>query len=54
MVKVSKHGLMEPNILENGKKIKLMVKEDSFMSMVIFMMVSGLMIKLMAMECINM
>ena len=43
----SNHGLMEPNILENGEKIELMEKVDSFMLMETYTMVSGLMIKLM-------
>jgi hypothetical protein len=50
----SKHGLMVPNILENGKRIERTAKVDSFMSMGIYMMDFGQMIKQTDMECISM
>lgn len=53
MVTENKHGLMEQNILVSGEKIEHMEKVDSFMLMETFMMVSGLMIRLMDMVYIN-
>ena len=44
-----KYGQMEPSILVFGKKIKLMVKDSSFMLMEMFMKVSGLRTKHMEM-----
>ena len=41
-----KYGQMEPSILVFGKKIKLMVKDSSFMLMEMFMKVIGLMTRL--------
>lgn len=46
----NKLGQMVLSTLENGEKIVLMVKVNSFMLMVIFMMDFGLMIKLMDLE----
>ena len=48
------NGLMVPNILESGRKTEHTEKDNLFMLTVIFMMGSGLMIKLMASESINM
>lgn len=44
-VKVFKYGLMEVNMSDNGKTIKLTVKVLCIMQTVIFMKVNGLMIK---------
>ena len=50
----NKSGKTDRNTMDNGKVIKLMVKELSSMQMEIYMRVSGSMIKLMDMEHINM
>jgi len=47
MALVSKHGLMEQNMLESGEKTEHMEREPLYMLMEISMMVSGPMIKLM-------
>ena len=51
---VNKFGLMEQNILVNGEKIKLMEKENLSMLMETFTTDSGLMIKRMVLEHIDM
>lgn len=43
-------GLMELNIMDFGKKIKLVEKVNSFMQMVMYMKVNGKMIKLLDLE----
>ena len=47
----SNGGQMEPDTKEIGKITRLMVKENSATSMVMFMMVNGLMIKQTATAC---
>ncbi len=54
MARVSKSGLMELATSESGEKTEHMEKENSYMWMAMFMMVSGLMIKQMAMGNISM
>jgi hypothetical protein len=49
-----KYGQMEPDTRENGRRIKLMVKENSGMLMEMYLMENGWMIKLMAMAFIHM
>lgn len=51
---MNRHGQMELSTLENGVKIELMERVDSFMLMETFTMDNGLMIKLMATESTNM
>ncbi len=54
MARVNKSGLMELATSESGEKTEHMGKENSYMWMAMFMMVSGLMIKQMAMGNIYM
>ena len=51
---VNKFGKMDPSMMANGREIKQTAKELSSMLMEIFTKGNGLMIKLMAMEHINM
>jgi hypothetical protein len=54
MERVSKDGLMVLCTLESGEKIEHMAEVNLYMWTVIFMMGSGLMIKLMGMEFTSM